>query len=158
MDEIAAELTTSPRQLLVEVNLPAPPNEVFRVISDFGNLPRWMPLMVRVEVDNTNAAIPGQVGAVRVIHAAIGRPTRETVRAYEAPWLLAYSADDRSLRGMYTDHTGILICKEIDDGATRLCWATYAVDGRNPLLRVCGRLVFRYLVNQSLRNLARQFP
>ncbi|RMF17411.1 MAG: SRPBCC family protein [Candidatus Dadabacteria bacterium] len=159
IDAKIAELTSSPLQFDVEAVLGAPPETVFATITDFERMPEWMPLMKRVEVDNSNAEAPGQVGAVRVIYPPVGKPTHEIVTAFDAPTLLAYHATDESLMGMFTDHTGVLTCEPGPlAGQTRFRWRTYAKPGRNPVKRALGQRVFRYVFWHSMRKLKQRFP
>lgn len=150
-------LTQSPLQFDISCDLDAKPESVFAVLADFANLPQWMPLMKRVEVDNSQAKKPGEVGAVRVIYPPLGPATRETVKAFERPWLLSYSAADENLFGMWTDHTGILTCEDNGKGGTSLRWRTYALPGKNPFMRVLGRLVFSFVFRSSLAKLQQRF-
>ncbi len=155
----AGKLTTAPLQFDMSADLGAPPETVFDVIADFENMPDWMPVMNRVEVDNTNAEKPGQVGSVRVIYAPLApKPTLEPVKAFERPNVLSYGATDESLMGMYTDHTGILTCVDNGQGGTTFRWATYARPGRNPIMRFFGRLMFKFMFSRSIRNLEKRFP
>ena len=151
------ELTNAPLQFDIACDLNASVDEVFDVIVDFENMPSWMPLMKRVEVDNTNASNPGEVGSVRVIYPPVGKPTLETVTAFERPKLLAYSAADEALMGMFTDHTGILTCEPNQAGGTHFRWRTYAQPGRNPIMRFFGRLVFGHVFRHSFKKLKQRF-
>ena len=143
-----------PLQFDLSCELGAPPEDVFAFITAFERLPEWMPFMLRVRVDNTRALTPGGVGAVRVID---GR-TRETVVALEAPRLLAYSASDASLLGMYTHHLGVLTCDRLEPSRTRFRWLFHARPGRNVLLRFVGRHLMPFIFRRSMNNLRRRFP
>jgi len=134
-----------------------PPAELFAFIVDFERLPEWMPMMKRCRVDNAQAREPGGVGAVRVIDSGIGQPTRETVMAFEPPQLLAYSADDASLRGLFTRHLGVLVCEPHPQGGSWLSWLSYAQPGSGPQ-KFFGPSVFKLVVQQSLSRLAQRFP
>lgn len=151
-------LTVSPLQFDVGCELGAKPAAVFDVLVDFPSMPTWMPLMKRVEVDNSKAKKPGEVGAVRVIYPPVGKATLEVVTAFERPWLLAYAATDASLMGMFTEHTGILTCDDNGKGGTTFRWRTFALPGKNPVMRVFGKLVFRFVFSSSLKKLQRRFP
>lgn len=152
-----AELTRSPLALARAVRLGAPPEAVFAWITDFPRLPEWMPLIKRCTVDDTRAVTPGGVGAVRVIEALAGGPTLEAVVALERPTLLAYSASDASLMGMYTGHLSVLTCEPHARGGTWLSWLSYGVPGRPPAGWV-GPATFRFVIRRSLANLGRLFP
>ncbi len=130
---------------------------LFGFITDFTRLPEWMSLIKRSEVDNSDAEVPGQVGAVRVIHAPVGKPTLEKVVAFEPGRLLAYSASDASLMGMYRDHVGVLVTEPAAEGGSLFTWLTYCNTGTVPM-RWLGPPMFTYMVRTSLKNLERLFP
>ncbi len=138
-------------------HLGAEPGAVFAFISDFPRLPEWMPLIRRATVDNTAAQRPGQVGAVRVLSAAAGPPTRETVVAFETGKLLAYSASDASLVGMLRDHLGVLATEPHPSGGTRFTWLSYGNPGSLPM-RWLAAPTFRFVVGRSIDNLQQRFP
>jgi uncharacterized protein YndB with AHSA1/START domain len=147
----------APLVLARACRLGATPEQVFAFITDFERLPDWMPMMKRCRVDNTRAQNPGGVGAVRVIDSGFGEPTREEVRAFEPPTLLAYSASDASLRGLFRGHLGVLICEPHPVGGTWLSWLSYARSGTGPA-KFLGPGVFRFVIQQSLARLAARFP
>lgn len=152
-----AALSRAPLILALTSQLGASPEIVFSFISHFERLPEWMPLMKRVHVDNRNAVSPGGVGAVRIIDSGFGKPTEETVVAFEPPCLLAYSASDASLRGMFRNHLGLLHCEPREAGGTLLSWLSYATPGKGPQ-RLLGPTVFKQVIQRSLTQLARSFP
>lgn len=143
-----------PLQFELSCELGAPPETVFALITHFERLPEWMPFMMRVKVDNSRAHTPGGVGAVRVID---GR-TRETVVAIEPPRLLAYSASDASLLGMYTHHLGVLTCEPAGPSRTTFRWLFHARPGRSALPRFVGRHLMPFIFRRSMRNLRKRFP
>jgi hypothetical protein len=162
----AAELTRSPLSLERATRLSAKPEDVFAFITDFPRLPEWMPMIKRCTVDNSRAQTPGGVGAVRVIEAPAGKPTLETVVALEAPvsvggaptppGLLAYSASDASLMGMFTGHLGVLTCEPHPTGGTWLTWLSLAQPGKPPMGWV-GPGMFKFVIGKSIANLERRF-
>jgi len=152
----AAELTRSPISLERATRLAAKPEDVFAFITDFPRLPEWMPMMKRCTVDNSRAQTPGGVGAVRVIEAPAVKPTLETVIAFEAPRLLAYSASDASLMGMFTDHLGVITCEPHPTGGTWLTWLSMAQRGKGPMGLV-GPGMFKFVIGKSIANLERRF-
>ncbi len=154
---MSGDLHRAPVLYQREVRLGAPPATVFALLADFPRLPEWMPMMVRVEVDNARAESPGGVGAVRVIHSGVGRPTLETVTAFERPRLLSYGASDASLRGMFVDHQGTITC-EADGRGTLLRWETRARPGRSRLMHLVGERLLPWIIRRSMQNLARRFP
>ena len=114
-------------------------------------------MMKRCRVDNTRAEMPGGVGAVRVIDSGFGDPTRETVLAFEPPRLLAYSASDASLRGLFTRHFGVLLSEPHPRGGTWLSWLSYARSGIGPQ-KYLGPGVFKLVIRQWLAHLSERFP
>ncbi|MBW2223199.1 MAG: SRPBCC family protein [Deltaproteobacteria bacterium] len=68
--------------------------ELFNYVTDFDRASEWIWAAKKTWADDTKAQIPGQVGSVRMIQGAAGKPMRETVKEFEAPRLLAYSAHD----------------------------------------------------------------
>jgi len=147
----------APLVLARACRLGASQEELFAFIADFPRLPEWMPMMKRCHVDNARAQVPGGVGAVRVIDSGIGAPTHEEVRAFEPPALLAYSATDASLRGLFTSHLGVLVCEAHPAGGARLNWLSYARPGVGPQ-KFLGPRVFKFMIQQSLARLAARFP
>jgi hypothetical protein len=150
-------MTRAPLVLARAARLGGAPEPLFSFLCDFERLPVWMPLMRRCRVDNGNAERPGGVGAVRVIDSGVGAPTREVVVALEPPRLLAYSAEDASLRGMLTAHLGILTCEPHPAGGSWLSWLSYGQPGKAPQ-RWLASGVFRYVVESSLAQLGQRFP
>ncbi len=132
----------------------APRERVWEFITDFEQLPRWLPGLARCEVDDREAEVPGQVGAVRVIVPILGGPTTyERVTAFEPPERLVYSATDASLLGMATDHRSVLTLQP-RAGETEVRWAIYARLAQG-LRGAAGRQVFRFVASRGLSNLTR---
>ncbi len=147
----------APLQMEFSVELKAPQEQVFAFISDFSRLPEWMPTLSRVDVDNTHAQTPGGVGAVRQIRSPGGKRTYETVKRFEPPSVLAYSASDASLMGMYTNHLGVLTCEPVGNGHTRFRWLVYATPARSAFMRVVGKQMFSWILGRSVKNLQKRF-
>lgn len=145
----------SPLQQEYRALLGASPKEVFDFISDFERIPEWMPFVKRVSVDNENADIPGQVGAVRVIES-FGSTTVEKVVAFEPEHLLAYSATDESLRGLYHAHLSVISCELHELGGTNFTWLSYAKPG-SFFVGSFGPLIFRSVLKKSVDNLKKKF-
>lgn len=155
--ERARSLTRAPLRLSYAARLGIEPSALFAFITDFPRLPEWMPLIKRVSVDNEAAVAPGQIGAVRVIEAPVGPATRETVVAFEPGKLLAYSASDASLMGMFRKHLGVLTTEAHPQGGSLFTWVSYAEPGSIPM-RWFGGPVFRFVIGRSMYNLQRRFP
>lgn len=151
------ELSRSPLAHTFVARLRVTPGELFAFITDFPRLPEWMPLISHASVDNREASVPGQAGAVRVIQATLGKPTLERVVAFEPDHLLAYSASDASLMGMYRDHLGVLVTEPSDADHSLFTWLTFCDAGTAPM-RWLGPAMFRYVIGTSVKNLQRRWP
>ena len=150
-------LTHAPLGQRYACRLGADPAQVFAFITDFPRLPEWMPLIKRATVDNSQASIPGQVGAVRLIEAPAAPVTRERVVTFEQDKLLAYSASDASLMGMFRNHLGVLTTEAHPDGGTWFSWLSYGDAGVIPM-RWLGGPMFHFVIGRSIANLQRRFP
>jgi len=158
-EQIAATLTSQPLLVTVGGRVGLSQQELYDLITDFDRLGDWLPLVRRSETDNSKAATPGGVGAVRVIYAAgAPRPTLETVRALEAPSYLAYSANDASLMGMATDHLSVLTCEPHPAGGSVLVWLAYAKPSRNPIKAFLGKKVIGTVLAGGLKKLQKKHP
>jgi|CZKU01.1.fsa_nt_gi hypothetical protein len=144
--------------LLVEATceLEAEPSEVFALIGDHASLPRWIPGLRRVEVDESRALSPRGVGTRRTLRMLLGSPGVEVITAFEPPARLAYSATDESLRGLCTGHIAELSCAACGTG-TRLRWTVRAQPSHSWWKRIVARLMFNLACRAGLRNLRRQF-
>ena len=157
-EQVGERMTSEELQQSCSCELGISDEELFQWVADFPRLPEWMPMMKRAWVDNENAEKPGEVGAVRMIDSGVGKPTEETVVAFERPRYLAYSASDASLFGMYTNHLGVLACEPTSEGKSRLTWLSYARPGKNPIMRFFGRHMFNFMITKSIKNLQKRFP
>jgi hypothetical protein len=151
------ELAQSPLAHSFVARLGIETRELFAFITDFPRLPEWMPLISRVNVDDSAASVPGQTGAVRVIQATLGKPTLERVVAFEPERMLAYSASDASLMGMYREHLGVLVTEPVGARESLLTWLTFCEAGTAPM-RWLGPAMFRYVIGTSVKNLQRRWP
>ncbi len=131
---------------------------LFDYITDFDRLQEWIIGAKRSSTDNTHAERPGEVGAVRVIEAPVGAPVREVVKAFEAPRMLAYSANDEALLGLCTDHLSVVTCEPHPDGGSVLCWQAYGRLPSKPWKAWAGKKLFATALGRSTKNLERKFP
>jgi uncharacterized protein YndB with AHSA1/START domain len=131
---------------------------LFDYLTDFNRLDEWIPGAKKSWTDNTHAEVPGEVGAVRVIESPVGPPTLEVVKAFEAPRMLAYSANDEALRGLCTDHLSVLTCEPHPDGGTVFCWLAYGRLASQPVKAWAGKKLFQVVLGRGLKNLERKFP
>ncbi|MGD8318755.1 MAG: SRPBCC family protein [Myxococcales bacterium] len=128
---------------------------LFDYITDFNRLDEWVSGVKKSWTDDTHAQAPGQVGSVRVIQPLAGKRFGETVRAYEAPRMLAYSADDAAFFGLCTDHLGVLTCEPHPDGGTVFCWLAYGRLAGAPIKAWAGRKLFQVALGTSMNRLQR---
>jgi hypothetical protein len=93
-----------------------------------------------------------------MIQGAFGEPVREVVKAYEAPRMLAYSANDGALLGLCTDHLGVVTCEPHPSGGTIMCWQAYGRLARNSAKAFAGKKLFQVALTNGMKNLERKFP
>ena len=139
-------------------HLGATQHELFNYITDFDRLSEWIWGSKKTWADNTNAEVPGQVGAVRMIQGAAGKPIREVVTAFDAPRMLAYSANDAAFFGTCTNHLGVLTCEAHPDGGTVVCWLAYGRLPDSPAKAWAGKKLFQVALSRGMKNLERKFP
>lgn len=128
---------------------------LFDYVTDFDRLHEWISGVKKSWTDNTHAEVPGRVGSVRVIQPLAGKRFGETVRAYEAPRMLAYSADDAAFFGLCTDHLGVLTCEPHPDGGTVFCWLAYGRLASSPAKAWVGKKLFQLALGTSMKSLKR---
>ena len=155
--ETGARLSDQPLIFEKTRRLEATQHELFNYVTDFDRSSEWLWGAKKTWVDNTKAEVPGQVGSVRMIQGAAGKPIRETVKAYEAPRMLAYSANDGAFFGLCTDHLGVLTCEPHPDGGTVVCWLAYGRLARSPAKAWAGKKLFRVALSNGMKNLERKF-
>jgi len=155
--ETGARLTDQP--LLVEKTkrLETTQHELFNYVTDFDRLSEWIWGSKKTWADNTKAEVAGQVGSVRMIQGAAGKPIREVVKAYDAPRMLAYSANDGAFFGLCTDHLGVFTCEPHPDGGTVVCWLAYGRLARSPAKAWAGKKLFQVALGNGLKSLGRKF-
>lgn len=154
--EVGAQLSRQALQVKLIRHLDATQRQLFDYIRDFERLSEWIPGARKSWSDDTNAEAPGQVGAVRMISTGFGRPVREVVKAFEAPRMIAYSATDDSLRGIYTDHLSVITCEPHPAGGSVMVWLAYAQPARNPAKRWLGKKVFEVTLHRAIKTLERK--
>lgn len=157
-EELGASLSTEPLLMKVVRRMGVPQEELFAYVSDSSRLSEWIPGAKKSWSDDSEAEAPGQRGSVRVISSGIGKPTRELIKAYQAPRALAYSASDSSLMGLMTRHLSVIGCEPHPDGGSVFAWLAY---GRVPANRVkafIGKKVFQAVLHNGTKALERKFP
>ena len=157
-DETGARLTNEPRLVEVTSHFEVSQRELFDYISDFSRLSEWIWASKKSWADDSKAEAPGQVGSVRMIKGALGEPIREVVKAYEAPRMLAYSANDGALLGLCTDHLGVVTCEPHPSGGTIMCWQAYGRLARGAAKAFAGKKLFQVALTNGMKNLERKFP
>jgi len=130
---------------------------LFDYITDFDRLSEWIVGAKKSWSDDTHAEVPGQVGSVRVIQSVAGEPVRESVRAYEAPRMLAYTANDSAFLGLCTDHLGVMTCEPHPNGGTVLCWLAYGRLASHPVKAWAGEKLFQVALGKGMKRLERKF-
>ncbi len=156
-NETAARMTDQPLVFEVTRRLNVSRQELFNYITDFSRLSEWIAGAKKSWADDANAETPGQVGSVRVIQSPVGTLIREVVKAYEAPRMLAYSAEDSALFGLCTDHLGVVTCEPHPDGGTVICWQAYGRLPQNRAKAWGGRKLFQVALTTSMKSLERKF-
>jgi hypothetical protein len=157
-DETGARLTDEPRLFEVTSHFDVSQRELFDYISDFSRLSEWIWASKKSWADDSKAEAPGQVGSVRMIKGVFGEPVREVVKAYEAPRMLAYSANDGALLGLCTDHVGVVTCEPHPSGGTIMCWQAYGRLARGAAKAFAGKKLFQVALTNGMKNLERKFP
>ena len=150
----------SDQPLLFEVTrwLDATQHELFNYVTDFDRLSEWLWGAKKTWADDTKAEAPGQVGSVRMIQGSGGKPIREAVKAFEAPRMLAYSANDGAFFGTCTEHLGVFTCEAHPDGGTVVCWLAYGRLPSSPAKAWAGKKLFQVALSRGMKNLERKFP
>lgn len=156
--EVGGRLSQQPLQMTYTAHLGVSQAELFEYISDTDRLNEWIPGARKTWSDDTHADQPKQVGSVRMIDAGIGKPTREIVRAYEAPRVLAYSATDESLFGLFTDHLSVVSCEPHPSGGAVFSWLAFGRPADSAVKRWAGKKVFQMALGGGTKALKRRFP
>ncbi len=156
--EVGERLSDQPLQVAYSRQLGATQQELFDYVSDTDRLSEWIPGARKTWSDDSNAEAPKQVGSVRMISTGVGKPTREVVKAYEAPRMIAYSATDDSLFGMFTDHLSVITCEAHPSGGSVFSWLAYGRPADSQVKRWIGDKVFRFALGQGTKALERRFP
>ena len=156
--ETGSRLTDQPLLLEKTRRLDATQQELFNYVTDFERSSEWIAGAMKGWTDNSNAEIPGQVGAARMLKSLAGEPIREVVKAYDAPRMLAYSAGDAAFLGLCTDHLGVMTCEPHPDGGTVVCWLAYGRLASNPGKAWAGKKLFQVALGRGMKNLERKFP
>jgi hypothetical protein len=154
----AAALTSSPIQVEVQGRVALSQEEAFRYVTDATKIAEWLPMATRSSSIDTKAETPGGVGSVRAIDFGSVPLARELVVALEPMSLYAYSANDRSLRGMYRDHLSVIGFEPHPDGGTVITWLAYARPGNSWVMRYVGLRMFRHVLGNGMHNLEKRFP
>jgi hypothetical protein len=157
MNRAAEDTDAAPIQFHAQIEIHAPPEVVFAILSDHRGLLTWIPGLRRVDVDESGAQSPGGIGARRT-HVPIAGPSGvEVIVGFELPRKMAYCASDESLRGLLTRHRSELWCESSPVG-TLLRWSVRGEPSRTWWKRILARVVFRRAQRVGLANLRRRFP
>lgn len=156
--EKAQRLTSSPLQVTTSRRIGLTPSEAFRYVTDATKLQEWLPMPCKSQPDDSKAERPGGVGSVRVIRTGPMPPTLERVVAYEPEDFYAYSANDASLMGLFTDHLSAIGFESHPKGGTVVTWLAFGKPARSWLGRYLGLRVFQQVLDGGLDRLERKFP
>ena len=156
--ETGARLSGQPLVFEVIRHFDVGQQELFDYLTDFDRLGEWIWGATGSFADDTHAERPGEIGSVRVIRSPVGEPVREVVKAFEAPRMLAYSADDRTFRGLCTDHLSVVTCEAHPAGGTVMCWQAYGRLASGRIKSFAGKKLFQLALANSMKNLERKFP
>jgi hypothetical protein len=155
--ETGARLSDQPLVYETSKWLDVTQQELFNYVTDFDRSSEWIVGAKKSWTDNSEAQAPGEVGAVRVIKSGASTPVLERVKAYDAPRMLAYSANDEAFLGLCSDHLGVMTCEPHPDGGTVICWLAYARLASNPLKAWAGKKLFQVALGRGMKNLERKF-
>lgn len=155
--ETGSRMSDQPLLLEKTTRLDVTQHELFNYVSDFDRSSEWIVGAKKSWTDNSEAEVPGQVGAVRMIKSGSSTPVRETVKAYDAPRMLAYSANDEAFLGLCSDHLGVMTCEPHPDGGTVVCWLAYGRLSGNPAKAWAGKKLFQVALGFGMKNLERKF-
>ena len=132
----------------------APPGDIFAVISDHGQLDRWLPLVQRVYLNRGHADVFNGVGTTRYLQTVVFN-IREYIIAFDPPRLLAYSIEQNVL---VSDHVSVVFLEPERYGGTYLTWQHYFRTSTLPFItQPLVSLALTIVFTQALQNLARQF-
>ena len=155
--ETGARLSDQPLVYETTQRLDVTQQELFNYVSDFERSSEWIVGARKSWTDDSEAEAPGQVGAVRVIKSGASTLVREKVKAFEAPHMLAYSANDEAFLGLCFDHLGVMTCEPHPDGGTVICWLAYGRLASSPLRAWAGTKLFQVALSRGMKNLQRKF-
>ena len=155
--ETGSRLSEQPLLFETTTRLDVTQHELFNYVSDFDRSSEWIVGAKKSWTDNSNAEAPGQVGAVRMIKSGAGDPVRETVKAYDAPRMLAYSANDEAFLGLCFDHLGVMTCEPHPDGGTVVCWLAYGRLADNSMKAWGGKKLLQVALSRGMKYLERKF-
>jgi len=155
--ETGSRLSREPLLFEMTRHLDVTQQELFAYVTDFDRLHEWIWGATKTWADDSNAEAPGQVGSVRMIKGAFGEPMRETVKAFDAPRMLAYSMNDRAFFGTCTNHLGVLTCEAHPDGGCVVCWLAYGRLASSPVKAWLGNKIFSVALGNGMKNLERKF-
>ena len=119
----------------IERRISAPPEVVFRVLTDHRRYAELTPLR-RSELEREGEPAPNGLGAIRALHL-VGPPVREEVIAYEPPRRFSYTV----LSGLPVRDHVVTVELEPDTDGTRLVYAVRT----QPTLPLSGPVVLAVL-------------
>lgn len=141
----------SPLQLEVVYRINAKSEQIYEYISNDDNLPHWGSGVFNCKHDNTNAATPGGVGAVRIVNEGVFQTSEKIVYKTYPMYCYALCSD---LFG-YSNHLCAWICQADGDG-TLLVVRTYATEVGNVVTNWTGKKIFIHCEKDGMKNLGKR--
>jgi hypothetical protein len=137
---------------MITATFAAPADELFAVLADHQDMPRWLPLLRRVDVDHSGSRQPGMcdVGSARICRGIGFGTVRETFLAWEPGIGFAYRVEGWMMP--FTDHLAVVRITPRDDGGSTLQWSQHFRD-RGLILKWFCPWGIRRLLSCGIRNL-----
>ena len=123
------KLTGAPLQISKNILIPASTKQVFAFVSNHEELPKLLPMIHEVKVDQSNAKVKNGVGCVRTCTMADGNALSEEIVLWQPGKAYAYAIADGNMMGLES-HVGVMTVSRAGN-QTRLSWYQY-FDHQNP--------------------------
>jgi len=149
-----AQHTSAPLRLDGEFLFAVPPHELFPKLTEPSAIARWFGWVKSGHTDHSGSCNEGAwgTGSIRYCRSTLGT-LEETLHAFEAPYLSAFSVKHWSLP--MKDHYSVMLLEPLTTGGTRLIWRHYFNDS-TPLLGRIMPKVLAAMINTAIRNLGNE--
>lgn len=139
----------------MQVQLKAPPNEVFDYISSEQTLPEWMPGLVSLSYDHSNSVSTNALGEGSRREMMFGEQVEiEEIVQFERPNLIAYQI----LEGVpVRNHLAVMTLEARGDGESTLTWYQYFDIQMASASGWLMPILIRRFLNQAEENLIEAF-